>query len=143
MSEPPVEREGSTEMTLDLIRYEVGNTARFLNYTPPGAISGTKRCRENSSIEDKERLIEKLGQHLESRYLRHCDMAIPLQWVAVNVARLVSTSEGSILLYALTNNIHRYWRRCGLLYTIPLRGLMEAPVFHKKPKIGYFAHLLM
>ncbi|MCJ1293134.1 hypothetical protein MMC34_004687 [Xylographa carneopallida] len=89
MPEPPVEHEGCTEMTFDLIRYEVGNTARFLNYTPPGVISGTKRCRENSTIEEKERLIEKLGQHLESRYLRHCDMAVPLQWVAANVARLI------------------------------------------------------
>ncbi|MCJ1381710.1 hypothetical protein MMC17_004821 [Xylographa soralifera] len=89
MSEPPVVREGCTEMTFDLIRYEVGNTARFLNYTPPGVISSSKRARENSSVEEKERLIEKLGQRLETKYLRHCDMAIPLQWIAVNVARLI------------------------------------------------------
>ncbi|MCJ1438705.1 hypothetical protein MMC27_008095 [Xylographa pallens] len=89
MSEPPVEREGCTEMTFDLIRYEVGNTARFLNYTPPGVTLGSKRGREVFSIEEKERLIEKLSQHLELKYLRHCDMAIPLQWVALNVARLI------------------------------------------------------
>ncbi|MCJ1389916.1 hypothetical protein MMC18_002773 [Xylographa bjoerkii] len=89
MTEPPVAHEGCTEMTFDLIRYEVGNTARFLNYTPPGVVSCTKRGHENSSIEEKERLIENLGQYLEAKYLRHCDMAVPLQWVAANVARLI------------------------------------------------------
>ena len=84
-------------MTFDLIRYEVGNTARFLSYTPPGVTLGSKRGREAFTIEEKERLIEKLSQHLEFKYLRHCDMAIPLQWVALNVARLVSFSDGSIL----------------------------------------------
>ncbi|MCJ1403938.1 hypothetical protein MMC11_007161 [Xylographa trunciseda] len=89
MSEPPVEHEGCTEMTFDLIRYEVGNTARFLNYTPPGVVSSNKQARANTTIEEKERLIEKLGQYLEARYLRYCDMAVPLQWIAANVARLI------------------------------------------------------
>ena len=44
----------------------------------------------NLSLEDKERMIEDLHQHLEQKYLRHCNTTIvPLHWVAATVARLV------------------------------------------------------
>ena len=86
--ETPKEHEGATEMTFDLIRYSMGITVRRLSYTPPGA----GRCRTMSaglSTEDKERMIEDLHQYLEKKYLSHCDMNVPLHWVAATVARLI------------------------------------------------------
>lgn len=95
MTEPPKEHEGCTEMTFDLIRYEVGNTARFLTYRPPGVSMCPTIFRDNHSLEDKERLIQNLSIYLENKYLRYCDMSIPLQWVAANVSRLVSSMSSS------------------------------------------------
>lgn len=88
MKEPPPEHEGVTEMTFDLIRFAVSTTARRLSYSPPGR----GKCPEKAfvfSLEHKERLIEELHQHVEKKYLRHCDMNIPLHWVAGTVLRLV------------------------------------------------------
>ncbi|KAI4124847.1 MAG: hypothetical protein LQ338_004601 [Usnochroma carphineum] len=88
MKEPPPEHEGTTEMTFDLIRFTVSTTARRMNYTPPGR----GKCPDKSSVftlEHKERLIEELHQHVEKKYLRHCDMNIPLHWVAGTVLRLI------------------------------------------------------
>ena len=88
MKEPPPEHEGATEMTFDLIRYTVSTTARRISYVPPGP----GKCRERSknfTLEHKERLIEDLHQHIENRFLKHCDMNIPLHWVAGTVLRLV------------------------------------------------------
>ncbi|KAL8811084.1 MAG: hypothetical protein Q9200_002082 [Gallowayella weberi] len=88
MKEPPAEHEGVTEMTFDLIRYSVTTTARRLSYVPPGP----GKCRTTSemfTLEHKERLIEELHQHLEKKYLRHCDMNTPIHWVAGTVTRLV------------------------------------------------------
>ena len=88
MREPPREREGATEMTFDLIRYSVSTTARRLSYVPPGpGKCGTKSAL--FTVEHRERLIEELHQHVESKYIRHCDMNIPIQWVAGTVLRLV------------------------------------------------------
>lgn len=88
MKEPPVEHEGATEMTFDLIRYSVSTTVRRLSYAPPGP--GPCRTRNAGlSLEDKEHMIEDLHQYLEKKYLRHCDTAIPLRWVAATVARLI------------------------------------------------------
>ncbi|KAK4692341.1 hypothetical protein P7C71_g4837, partial [Lecanoromycetidae sp. Uapishka_2] len=88
MKEPPVEREGATELTFDLIRYSVSTTVRRLSYAPPGP--GHCRTRNAGlSLEDKEHIIEELHQYLEKKYLCHCDTTIPLHWVAATVARLI------------------------------------------------------
>ena len=86
--EIPKEHEGATEMTFDLIRYSMGITVRRLSFAPPGE----GRCRIMSarlSTEDKERMIEDLHRYLEKKYLSHCDMSVPLHWVAATVARLI------------------------------------------------------
>jgi len=89
MTSPPQEHEGATEMTFDLIRYSVSTTVRRLSYAPAGpSICRTKAA--GLSLEDKERNIEELNQHIEKKYLRHCDTQnIPLHWVAATVARLI------------------------------------------------------
>lgn len=88
MTEPPEEKEGRTEMLFDLIRFTVSTTVRRLSYAPPGP----GPCRERNAritLEDKERLIEELHQYLEKKYLRYCDMSVPLDWVAATVSRLI------------------------------------------------------
>lgn len=84
MHEPPVEHEGCTEMTFDLVRYEVGETIRMLN-----AMSKYTHQDNHQALEAKEAALENLRLRLEDKYLRHCDMSDPLQWVAANVSRLV------------------------------------------------------
>jgi hypothetical protein len=45
--------------------------------------------------------------HLEEKYLKHCDLNVPVQWVAANVARLVcplsSYSSCALLAKAFAN----------------------------------------
>ena len=99
MREPPKEHEGCTEMTFDLVRYEIGGTIRLLS-----AMSKCPRdsnASEHDQLESKEAALERLRLRLEDKYLRHCDMSEPLQWVAANVSRLVSRSfEESIVKLA-------------------------------------------
>jgi hypothetical protein len=79
----PVEKTGCTDMTFALIRCEVTLAYRRLTYIPPGSVSIP------TSLEDREALIERLHNRLNDRYIRHCDMQIPLQWVCATVARLI------------------------------------------------------
>lgn len=88
MKETPVEREGRTEMTFDLIRYTVSTTVRRLSYAPPG--HGPCSVKNASlTLEDKEQLIEVLHKHLENKYLKYCDTKRPLDWVSATVSRLI------------------------------------------------------
>ena len=89
MKEPPREREGYTDMTFDLIRYNIGKTIRRLTYVPPGLSNCPKAKKHLGTMEEKEQKIEDLRKVLEEKYLQYCDMSNPLHWVAANVARLV------------------------------------------------------
>ena len=87
-TQAPESRVGCTEMTFCLLRYEVSSTIRRLDYVPPG----TGRCHDiasSISLQQKEHMIELTNKRLEQRYLQHCDMRIPIQWVTATVGRLV------------------------------------------------------
>ncbi len=86
--DPPVEHRGCTDMTFCLIRYEVSNTMRRLGYIPPGP-GPSRDVRSAVPLAEKERWIEDCHQRLEEKYLRYCDMTVPLYWVTATVARLI------------------------------------------------------
>ena len=71
MKDPPKERDGATEMTFCLIRFELSVFNRRLNCTNPG--SGTEQ-----SLEEKERMIDACHRKIEDKYLKYCDMALPI-----------------------------------------------------------------
>ncbi|KAF2237244.1 hypothetical protein EV356DRAFT_511953 [Viridothelium virens] len=88
MTEFPELRAGFTEMTFSLIRCEVTSTFRRLNYVPPNP----KMCFEkfsSATFEDKKRWVTECHQRLEERYLKYCDMSVPLYWVTATTCRLI------------------------------------------------------
>lgn len=85
---PMQDKEGITEMTFSLIRYEVAEAVRKITYAPP-AVGKSAMKFQPVSIQDKERWIEECHQHLEEKYLRFCDMNQPIHWVICTVARLI------------------------------------------------------
>jgi hypothetical protein len=85
MKEYPPERQGATEMTFCLIRFELSIFSRRFNFTSPGDADGST----DLTLEEKERLIDECHRRLEEKYLRHCDMNSPIYWVAATVARLI------------------------------------------------------
>ena len=91
MTEPPVEREGATEMTFDLVRYEIGGTVRILSAL--SKCPKESKASEQDQLEAKDAALERLRLKLEDKYLKYCDNRDPLQWVAANVSRLVCISN--------------------------------------------------
>ncbi|KAI9821152.1 MAG: hypothetical protein M1827_003886 [Pycnora praestabilis] len=85
---PPEEREGTTIMTFALVRFELSNVMRRINYVIPGP-GMAPSLGLTTSLADKGRWLDECLQRVEERYLRHCDTSIPLDWVSVNVARLI------------------------------------------------------
>lgn len=88
MKEMPKERLGCTEMTFCLVRFEVANVYRRIQYVPPGPV----RCNQyfsTVSLEQKERWITEVHSKIEEKYLRDCDMTVPLYWVIATVSRLI------------------------------------------------------
>jgi hypothetical protein len=114
MKKFPEERTGFTDMTFCIIRFEVANIFRRILYIPPGP----NRCNEffsNLSIPEKEKWISDCHQRLEDKYLKNCDMTIPLYWVTATLSRLVM-SKMWLIVY------HPHQRRDGGKITTPLRA---------------------
>lgn len=81
---PPKERIGVTDMTFSLIRFEITAAIRKLNHG-----YSNNRSRPNSSQhQNYVKKIKKMRQHIEDKYIKHCKLDIPLQWVCATVARL-------------------------------------------------------
>ncbi|KAF3035544.1 hypothetical protein E8E12_003141 [Didymella heteroderae] len=98
MKEFPPERTGFTDMTFSLIRFEVANIFRRILYIPPGPV----RCTElfaNLSIAEKERWITECHQQMEQKYLKDCDMSIPLCWVTATISRLIMSKMWLIVYH--------------------------------------------
>jgi hypothetical protein len=88
MEKFPEERQGFTDMTFCLLRYEVANIFRKMLYIP----AGPDRCTDyfaGLTIADKEKWITECHQRMEDKYLKGCDMSIPLCWVTATISRLV------------------------------------------------------
>lgn len=98
MTEFPQERTGFTDMTFSLIRFEVANIFRRILYIPPGPV----RCTElfaNLSIAKKEKWIIECHQQMEEKYLKDCDMSIPLCWVTATISRLIMSKMWLIVYH--------------------------------------------
>ena len=98
MTEPPPERTGFTDMTFSLIRFEVANIFRRILYVPPGPV----RCTElfaNMTIAQKEKWITDCHQQMEEKYLKDCDMSVPLSWVTATISRLIMSKMWLIVYH--------------------------------------------
>lgn len=88
MTSFPDPKLGCTEMTFGLIRFEIVAILRRIQYVPPGP----KQCQQffaTVPLEKKEEWISECHARIEERYLKHCDMSVPLYWVIATVARLI------------------------------------------------------
>lgn len=98
MKEFPPGRNGFTEMTFCLIRFEVVNIFRRIFYIPPGP----NMCHayfSSLTIPEKEKWISDCHQRLEDKYLKGGDMTIPLYWVTATISRLVMSKMWLIVYH--------------------------------------------
>lgn len=87
MIEPPTEHEGATQMTFSLVRFEITAALRRVSYSCP---SGKFRLEgEQTSNETCGNLIKVINRRMEERYIKHCDMNVPIFWVSATVTRLI------------------------------------------------------
>ncbi|PYH43297.1 putative C6 transcription factor [Aspergillus saccharolyticus JOP 1030-1] len=100
MHEPPPERIGCTEMTFCLIRCDITVALRRVSYACPNGHfrPGTRPV----SADNCGNLIKAINARIEERYIKHCDMHVPIQWVCATVARLILTKLWLVIHHPMT-----------------------------------------
>lgn len=101
MTETPTEREGCTDVTFCLVRCEITCALRRANYSCPGG-RAFKMMGTGPSIERCEKMIQIISSRVEERYIKHCDMNIPIHWASATVARLILAKLWLIVHHPMT-----------------------------------------
>jgi len=101
MTETPTEREGYTDVTFCLVRCEITWALRRMNYSCPGS-RAFKIFGTSPSIERCEKMIQIVSSRVEERYIKHCNMDIPIHWASATVARLILAKLWLIVHHPMT-----------------------------------------
>ncbi|RAK99089.1 Zn(II)2Cys6 transcription factor [Aspergillus ibericus CBS 121593] len=100
MQEPPQEHVGWTEMTFCLIRCDIAVAVRRVSYAcPNGRFAAAARHIDPDNC---ARLIRSINDRIEDRYIKHCDMNIPIQWVCATIGRLILTKLWLVIHHPMT-----------------------------------------
>lgn len=98
MKERPKPRVGFTDMTFFLVRCDICYALRRVAYTCPntsGAVAGP-------TPDNCGNVVQTVNMHIEEQYLKHCNMADPIQWISATVARLVLTKMWLVIHHPVT-----------------------------------------
>ncbi|KAK7178689.1 fungal specific transcription factor domain-containing protein [Paraphaeosphaeria sporulosa] len=94
----PNERTGFTDMTFSLIRFELAKIYRRILCIPPESVRCAEPC-SGASIAEKEKWITECQQQVEDKYLKDCDMSIPLCRVTATISRLIISKMWLIMYH--------------------------------------------
>ncbi|KAF7597110.1 hypothetical protein BBP40_010584 [Aspergillus hancockii] len=129
MQEPPQERDTFTEMTFGLMRFDITVALRRVSSSCPNSnIPGPHQ----PSPERCGRLIQAVNKRIEERYIRQCDMNVPIQWVTATVARLILTKLWLVVHHPMTRPYQG----------LNLTNASRESLFHTSVEVAEFARLL-
>ncbi len=100
MPDPPVERQGFTDMTHCIARFEVCMVFRRLCYAPPrmDLSLGGYALR---TLQEKESIVREVQERLDETYLQHCEKNQPLQFATAVSIRSACAMLWSIIYHPL------------------------------------------
>jgi hypothetical protein len=93
MLEAPIERKGPTEMMFVLIRSEVGVWFKKYSQNRMTSFNGAwyNLIGDHVTLEEKLRRIEELENTFNDKYLRFCDLSLPLHLLVAALAKSTIT----------------------------------------------------
>jgi len=87
-TELPAPRDGPTDMTFSLIRYEICALSRRL-HNASSAMAPICPRDADTTLEEREALLAEVHQRVESKYLNKTTADNPVYWVAATIARVI------------------------------------------------------
>lgn len=96
--ELPQPRQGATEMTFSLVRYEICSLARRL-HTMSSALAASCPRDAASSFEERESMLKTIYESVESKYFKdQATSCNPILWTAANIARVI-VAKMTLIIY--------------------------------------------
>lgn len=96
MTQPPTTRQGVTETTFTLIRCETIRASWKVSYMPTSRNGDEQesstmdtKSGTDSSLNRAKEAMHTLEERIHEKYLQHCDLSVPFQFMCFTVARLI------------------------------------------------------
>lgn len=97
-TELPQPRQGATDMTFSLVRYEICSLARRL-HTMSSALAGSCPRDAASSLEERESMLKTIFESVENKYFKdQATSCNPILWTAANIARVI-VAKMTLIIY--------------------------------------------
>ncbi|RDW59534.1 hypothetical protein BP6252_12621 [Coleophoma cylindrospora] len=101
----PVERQGYTEMTYSLIRFEICNRLHGFHShdqkSSIGIFTGDKRL-----VEEQSKTLDDCKSVVEAKYFQHCSASVPVQKAALKTGQIMLLKLSLIVQYPLFQKLH-------------------------------------
>ncbi|KAF4628725.1 hypothetical protein G7Y89_g9431 [Cudoniella acicularis] len=92
MKEPPLEKEGATEMIFCSMRYEVAQALRKRGSFTKDSDATWLNPTGPELLAEKDKSINELEKKFQDKYIRFCDPSIPLHLLSIYVAKIAICS---------------------------------------------------
>lgn len=97
-TELPQPRQGATDMTFSLVRYEICSLARRL-HTMSSALAASCPRDAASSFEERESMLKTIYESVEHKYFKdQATSCNPILWTAANIARVI-VAKMTLIIY--------------------------------------------
>lgn len=95
---PPTARQGATDMTFSLIRYEICSLARRLYQVSSNTSGGCPRDTA-ISLEERESMVRSIYENVEEKYFKDASASCnAMLWTAANIARVI-VAKMTLVIY--------------------------------------------
>lgn len=97
-TELPQPRQGATDMTFSLVRYEICSLARRLHAMSSASATSCPRDA-GSSFEERENMLKTIYESVENKYFKDKSASCnPILWTANNIARVI-IAKMTLIIY--------------------------------------------
>lgn len=97
-TELPQARQGATDMTFSLVRYEICSLARRL-HTMSNSLVASSLSDSAPSLEERERMLKTIYESVENKYFKdQATSCNPILWTAANIARVI-VAKMTLVIY--------------------------------------------
>ncbi|KAI1084599.1 hypothetical protein F5B20DRAFT_522290 [Whalleya microplaca] len=118
--ELPTEVQGFTDSTFLLVHVEITCLWREVFDSRRRTANEAEKAVERMTDAEKDDWIEQHGARLEQKYLKHCSLSVPLQWVTIMFTRF--------MLLELRLNVHKPLKNVSRLSASRRGELLECSI---------------
>jgi hypothetical protein len=104
----PESRQGCTDTTFNLIRFEIGaGFGKILKGQYKHMMCPKKSPYSEEGLEKRRKILLELRNSIEEKYLKDADLSIPINWISATVSRMMLSKMWLVCIFLLSHEYNQ------------------------------------